>query len=56
MPEMLAHTRTRRPMYIIWLVATRKRNVIRFDRWEVFTGDAVAAASGRTNERRERSC
>lgn len=42
-------------MYTICVTATRKRNVTRRERCAGLTGVTVAAASGRTIERRERS-
>ena len=49
------YTRTSAPMYRTWETATRKRKVMRFERWDGFTAAAVADASGRTIERNERS-
>lgn len=48
-------TLTRIPIYTTWSTATKKRNVIRLDRCEGLTGEAVDDASGRTTERKERS-
>lgn len=42
-------------MYTICVTATRKRKVTRRERCAGLTGVAVADASGRTIERRERS-
>lgn len=42
-------------MYKNWLTATRKRNVIRLERWDGFTAAAVADASGSTIDRSDRS-
>lgn len=49
------YTRTSTPMYTICVTATRKRKVTRRERCAGLTGVAVADASGRTIERRERS-